>query len=52
MKKTMSKEEIIKKIVDIDAELFRSREVDHHLNAEQYARLRSRRDALERKLYK
>lgn len=47
----MSKQEIIKQIVDIDVRLSQDL-TNRKLTAEQRARLRAKRDRLERKLYK
>ena len=47
----MTGNEIIRKIVDIDAELSKSR-IDGHLTPYQAAKLRERRTRLENKLYK
>ena len=46
-----TKEQIIKKIVDIDVELSNNR-FDHHLTPEESQKLRIRRERLERQLYK
>lgn len=47
----MTKDEIIKKLASIDAELSNNR-FDHHLTAENAAKLRAKRERLEKKLYK
>ena len=51
MKRTMTKEEIIKKIVEIDVQLSNNR-FDRKLTPEQCAKLHAKRDRLEKKLYK
>lgn len=51
MKRTMTKDEILAKIVDIDVQLSNNR-FDRKLSPEQYAKLRVKRDNLEKKLYK
>ena len=51
MKRTITKEEIIAKIVEIDVQLSNNR-FDRKLTPEQYAKLRVKRDNLEKKLYK
>ena len=51
MKNKMSKEQIIKKIVDIDVELRKNWD-DHHLTPEKAAKLRAKRERLEKNLYK
>lgn len=50
-KNTTSKEEIIRKIVDIDCELLKNRE-EHHLTPEAACSLRMKRERLEKILYK
>ena len=52
MKKPISKEAIIKKIVDIDVTLRKNRDEEQFLTPKQAALLRIRRDKLERQLYK
>ena len=51
MKRTITKEEIIAKIVEIDVQLSNNR-FDRKLTPEQFAKLRVKRDNLEKKLYK